>query len=156
MTTEQIELARAAASLTVEDFRYLKEHGMIQASEAPCEANTQVTRTQGEPEPDDKQKIQKKHKRKRRTVRHEWPEIGQILEADYEGVHYEVEVIAAPRYRSGKAVRILTGPGAGRTCRSLSGAMLKATEAQRKEQGLAKKGVANGWDFWEVEHEQNN
>ncbi len=150
MEREETTLAKAAASLTVEDFKYLQEHGLIpdHPQEAAQPLNSHVTVTQ--------EKRNSEPKKKRRRVEHEWPEIGQILEADYEGVHYEVEVIAAPRYRSGKAVSILTGPAAGQVSRSLSGAMLKATEAQRKEQGLGKKGVANGWDFWEVEHEQNN
>ncbi|MCK4375332.1 MAG: hypothetical protein KAX19_08385 [Candidatus Brocadiae bacterium] len=152
MEREETTLAKAAASLTVEDFRYLEEHGMIEAPAAPSNVNTQVTNTQEQAEA----KKKMRNTRKRRHVKHEWPDIGTILEADYHGIHYEAEVIAAPQYKSGKAVRILTGPGAGRICRSLSGAMLKATEAQRKEQGLGKKGVANGWDFWEVEHEQNN
>jgi len=73
-----------------------------------------------------------------------------ILEADYEGVHYEAEVVAAPCLKSGKAVRILIGPATGQNCRSLSSAMLKATEYQRQEQVLGKKGVANGWEFWKV------
>lgn len=150
MDREEKKLAEAAASLTLQDFRYLQEHGMVpdhvdQAALGEDRKSASCAATR-----------KAKKGRKRRHVKHEWPEVGTILEADYHSVHYEAEVIAAPRYRSGKAVRILTGPGAGRTCRSLSGAMLKATEAQRKEQGLGKKGVANGWDFWEVEHEQNN
>jgi hypothetical protein len=57
-------------------------------------------------------------------------------------------VIAAPRYRSGRALKLLTGPAAGAVCHSFSGAMLKATEAQRQERGLGRKGAASGWGFW--------
>ncbi len=81
---------------------------------------------------------------------HQWPEVGTILEADYEGLHYEAEVISAPRYKSGKAVRILTGPATDAVERSMSGAMLKATEKQRKASDLGKKGASNGWKFWKV------
>ncbi len=92
----------------------------------------------------------KNKKRKRRKVRHRWPEVGTILEADYEGVHYEAEVVSAPRYKSGKAVKILSGPAAGKVKSSMSGAMNLATQKQRRENDLGQKGVANGWEFWKV------
>jgi len=91
-----------------------------------------------------------KKQRGRRSGGHRWPEVGAILEADYEGAHYEAEVISAARYKSGKAVRILTGPATDSVERSMSGAMLKATEKQRKASDLGKKGVSNGWKFWKV------
>lgn len=148
MCAEEMELARAAASLTVEDFRYLQEHGMIRAPAVPSNVNTQVINTQEEP--GEQEDMKTKKERKRRTVKHKWPEVGQILQADYEGVQHEAEVVAAPRYKSGKALRILNGPAAGEIFHSMTGAMLKATEAQRRESNLGRKGVANGWDFWKV------
>jgi len=81
-------------------------------------------------------------RRRRRSRRHTWPEVGTILEADYHGEHYEAEVMEARRYKSGRALKVLTGPAAGR------GAMLAATEHQRADHGLGKKGVSNGWEFW--------
>ena len=81
-------------------------------------------------------------------MKHEWPEVGTILEVDYEGVHYDAEVIAAPRCKSGRALKILTGPAAGTVHHSMTGSMLAATEVQRDENDLGRKGVANGWDFW--------
>jgi len=39
----------------------------------------------------------------------------------------------ARRYKSGRALKVLTGPAAGRIFSSMSGAMLAAT---------------NGWEFW--------
>jgi len=148
MNAEETELAEAAASLTVEDFHYLQEHGMIldHAREDVDSSNAQgaVVRAPTKPK-----------KIKRRQVKHEWPEVGTVLEADYFGQHYEAEVVAAPHSKSGKAVRILTGPAAGQVCRSLSGAMLKATKKQRQDEGLGKKGVANGWTFWSVKRQPN-
>jgi len=143
MNDEERALAQAAASLTVDDFRYLQEHGMIAVPAQVSDPDTQVTVAREEEEPPEP-----RPKRKRRTIKREWPEVGTVLQADYEGVHYEAEVIAAPRLKSGKAVRILTGASAGKVCRSLSGAMVEATQKQRKEGGLGKKGVANGWTFW--------
>jgi len=148
MNPEETELPEAAASLTVEDFRYLQEHGMIpdHIQEDIDSSNAQggVVRA-----------LTKPKKTKRRQVKHQWPEVGTVLEADYFGQHYEAEVVTAPRYKSGKAVRILTGPAAGQVYRSLSGAMLKATEKQRQDEGLGKKGVANGWTFWSVKRQPN-
>ena len=86
--------------------------------------------------------------RTRRSREHVWPEVGAVLEADYHGRHYEAEVTQARLYKSGKALKVLTGPAAGRVFHSMSGAMLAATEAQRAEQGLGRKGVSSGWDFW--------
>ncbi len=143
MDEEERTLAEAAAALTVDDFEYLQEHGMIDVPAQASDLDTQVTATREEEQP-------REPKRKRRTIKREWPEVSTILEADYEGVHYEAEVIAAPRYKSGRALKILTGPAAGTVHHSMTGAMLVATEAQREENELGRKGVANGWDFWEA------
>jgi len=42
MNAEERKLAQAAASLTVEDFRYLQEHGMIPAQNAGNPSDTHV------------------------------------------------------------------------------------------------------------------
>lgn len=147
MDPKEHELAEAAANLTVGDFHYLQEHGMIPRGAGrdggPRNARAAVARAARTP----------RKGGRRRQVKHEWPEIGTILEANYHGVHYEAEVIASARNKSGKAVKVITGPAAGQILRSPSGAMLKATEAQRQAQDLGKKGVANGWAFWKMKPE---
>ena len=155
--TEQ-ELARAAASLKPEDLQYLRHHNMIPGPDTPATTHVDAERMGNfrrpsniEILPHTQSQADTTRARKRRHVDHEWPEVGEILGADYGGIHCEAEVIPMPRYKAGKAVRILTGPRAGTLCRSLTGAMLKATEEQREEGGLRKKGVANGWDFWKVQ-----
>ena len=154
MNAEDRKLAQAAAGLTAEDFEYLQEHGMVPATDtgnpsdsrvmASRAAPTQPQAASQETNPGDSKK------RKRRHLKRQWPETCTILEADYEGTHYEVEVIPAPQYKSGKALRILTGNAAGQVSHSMSGAMFVATESQRKQQGLGRKGLANGWSFWKV------
>ncbi len=146
MDSKERELAEALASMTVDDFRYLQEHGMIDVPADSSSPDTQVAATQT-PETT----TPKTRKRKRRQVKHNWPPVGTILEADYEGQHYGVAVVAAPQHKTGKALKILTGPATGVVCHSPTGAMIKATEAQRNEQGLGRKGVANGWEFWQGE-----
>ncbi len=143
MNQKERELAEALSSMTVDDFRYLQEHGYVDVPAASSSPDTQVTATQAPQTTEPRRR-----KGRRRQVKHDWPAVGTILEADYEGQHYGVAVVAAPKHKTGKALKILTGPAAGVICRSPTGAMLKATEAQRKEQGLGRKGVANGWVFW--------
>ncbi len=156
MDNTQRELAEAAAGLTVEDFKYLQEHGILKPPAESSNANTQVTNTQStEQEEEPERPGPPKKKRKRRTFHREWPDVGQILEADYEGVRYEAEVVTAPRYRTGKALKIVNGPAAGEVCHSPTGAMLQATEQQRQENNLGRKGVANGWQFWKVKGDGN-
>jgi len=152
MNAEDSKLAQTAASLTAEDFRYLQDHRMIPAPATHVMA-THATATQPQAA---SQEASPHKKRKRRHLERHWPETGAILEADYEGTHYEAEVIPAPQYKSGKALRILTGNAAGQVSHSMSGAMFVATESQRKRQGLGRKGLANGWAFWKVREERAN
>lgn len=90
--------------------------------------------------------------RTRRTVPHEWPPVGTMLKADYFGVVYRAEVIAATkRLKAGKQLRLLDGPAKGRRLDSFSKAMLVATVKQRREQKLGRRGASSGWEFWRVE-----
>ncbi len=155
MDDTERELAEAAASLTVEDFKYLQEHAMIEPPVAPSNANTPVTNTQSTEHAEAPKRPSPKKKRRRRTLHRKWPDIGTVLQADYFDQHYEAEVIEASRYKSGKALKILTGPAAGEVSHSPTGAMLKATEAQRQENNLGRKGIANGWLFWKVKGGSN-
>lgn len=144
MNAQELALARAASQLMPADLEYLNENGLLNKEPA----DTRVTVTQEGTGEQQEGAVPAKKKRKRRRVGHEWGEVGTLLCADYHGVHYEAEVVAAPRYRRGRALKLLTGPAAGAVCHSFSGAMLKATEAQRQEQGLGRKGAASGWGFW--------
>lgn len=88
--------------------------------------------------------------RRRRHIDREWPDVGTILSSEYYGATYTAEVItAAKRLKSGKQIRITSGPAQGMTCDSFSEAMLCATEIQRNEQSLGRKGTSNGWAFWQ-------
>lgn len=173
-------LAQAASRLTVPDYEWLRDHGVLSGSAAlendtlaraserdnaedgqsECVSVAQSdsensAHTQEEKSSQEDSDREESGTRKRRKVDHEWPEVGTVLEADYQGVHYEAEVVSRPRYKSGKAIRILSGPAIGKVERSMSGAMLKATEKQREEEDLGRKGVSNGWDFWQIKEEQD-
>jgi hypothetical protein len=161
MTDEtQHELARAAATLTVADYEYLVESGPLSERPLSQEQDEPDDDTEEEPEPDtnthetvtqeeeEQEDDTDDSDRKRRKVEHEWPEVGALLRGEHMGTVYEARVIEAPQYKSGKAVEILTGPAKGEVSHSMSGAMLSATEAQREEAGTGRKGVSNGWKFW--------
>jgi len=155
MDTQERKLAEAAAALKPEDLHWLQARGMIPEPSqdsgkreglgvfSGAEANASQEAC-AKPE----RAVQNKKKGKRSRVRHEWPSVGTVLEADYCGQHYEAEVVEARQFRAGKALKILSGPAAGKLCKSMSRAMLAATEQQREAQGLGRKGVANGWAFW--------
>ena len=155
MQNEERQLAEAAASLTVKDLEWVQSHRMMPRKPAPSE-NAPLSHESGSKQEDSSQaessqKADAAPERKtRKRVPHEWPEVGGILQADYHGQHYEAEIVANARNKSGKALRIVTGPATDNICRSMSAAMLEATQAQREQQGLGKSGVANGWDFWKM------
>ena len=88
--------------------------------------------------------------RRRRHIDRVWPDTGTILSADYYGAAYTAEIIpAAKRLKSGKQIRITSGAAQDTVCDSFSEAMIAATEQQRTDQNLGRKGVSNGWMFWQ-------
>ncbi len=149
--TLEMELAQAASRLTQQDLAWIEENTQEVSSQ---EESSQETSSQDASSQDNKSGMfnntadEPEKPRKRRTVKHTWPEVGTILRAEYEGVHYEAEVIASSKYKSGKAVKILSGPAAGKVKSSMSGAMKLATKRQREDNNLGSKGVSNGWEFW--------
>ena len=154
MNAQQEELAEAAAGLTVQDFRHLEENDMLpetgEDSEKPAHAQEAHSENVDSHASNAEKEDSSKQEGKRSKVKHEWPEVGAIVEADYKGLHYEAKVVSMPRLKSGKGLKILTGPAAGTVCKSMSRAMLEATKKQREQQDLGRSGVSNGWDFWEV------
>lgn len=151
MNSRERQLAEAAANLTVEDAQWLQAHDMVSATTEQREQATLSHASIPEQVAVSEGASAGKQNGRREPVEHEWPDAGAVLEADYCGQHYEAEVIEAPQYKSGKALKILNGPAAGEVAHSVSGAMLKATEAQRETNDLGRKGVANGWSFWSIE-----
>jgi len=88
--------------------------------------------------------------RRRRHIEREWPELATKLSAEYYGQTYTAQIIPAKKkLKSGKQIVLLDGPAQGMTCDSFSEAMITATDKQRTDQNLARKGVSNGWLFWQ-------
>ena len=157
MDASELIVAQAASGLTVRDFEWLCAHGILpgpaedRCAELAHPEAASRPETPSPPEAHCQESGNQKKRRTRRTRKHLWPDVGTLLSADYHGEHYEAEVVEAPRYKSGRAVKVLTGPAAGKAFSSMSGAMLAATEAQRQEQNLGCRGVSNGWRFWKVQ-----
>jgi len=110
MDAQETLLAEAAARLNVSDLRDLEEHGMLPeaaasgewaCSEKPGDSSGAPSENPGTSQKATSEKKSQK-KEKRRRVEHTWPDVGTILEADYHGVHYEAEVLEAPRCKSGR------------------------------------------------------
>jgi hypothetical protein len=145
MTQHEI-FTEAASTLTAEDLQHLKS-SMPKTDTPESDANEPATQPQ--PVEPAKEEISSKRPGKRQSVPHVWPELGTELHATYFGVEYKATVVkAAKRLKSGKQIRIDSGPAKNTICDSLSDAMLQATAKQRDNSNLNRKGVANGWDFW--------
>lgn len=89
-------------------------------------------------------------KPKRSRTEHVWPGIGERLDGEFMGETYAVLVVAA-KGKSGRAMQVINGPAMGQIFKSLTAAMLGATEHQRKRigQGESRKGLpVSGWSFW--------
>jgi hypothetical protein len=136
------ELLEAVATLTLSDLEYIR----ARADQAPA----QDGKSYAKPAPVESAQESRHQRRKRRHVPHVWPEVGTELTAEYFGTTYRAVIVKArKRLKSGKQIRILTGPAKGKISDSMSEAMVRATAAQRKRDGLRRKGAANGWDFWQ-------
>jgi len=128
-----------------------------ESEETPPPAETLQHKPQSVSNEVSKQKTQKTsrpNRPTRRHIEHEWPEVGTILHADYFGEHYTAEVIAAPPERnlkSGKMIKLTSGPASGFVHTSMSRAMEAATAKQREDQNLGRKGCLSGWEFWKWE-----
>lgn len=149
-------ILEAASTLTAEDINYVKgrvgKPAKVRSERPPGPAPQPVQ--EREPLRKAKPRGSADKRGKRSHIKHEWPEVGTILAADYFGTHYTAEVIPAPpnrKLKSGKIVRITSGPAAGSEHISMSGAMEAATQQQRDQQGLGRKGCLSGWDFWRWE-----
>ena len=126
--------AQTLAQLRPEEVSFILSHLPPEPEESTAEASN--------PEPDE-------GSRHRRHIERDWPEAGTILTAEYYGQTYQAEIVAAvKRLKSGKQIRLANGLAQGQVCDSFSEAMLLATEAQRRRENLGRKGVSNGWDFW--------
>ncbi|MCD7896480.1 MAG: hypothetical protein LUG50_07355 [Planctomycetaceae bacterium] len=135
---------QALAGLRPDEVRF------ILANQPSADSHEDKTQTFVHEQPPNTGDDQDEDGRRRRHIEREWPEVGTLLSAEYFGVSYGAEIIpAAKRLKSGKQIRITSGAANGVVCDSFSEAMLIATDDQRTKENLARKGVSNGWVFWQ-------
>ena len=139
---------QALAAMPVEDVSFiLSQLGTANTTTTTINSSPGSDIVTGTATPDDDEE-----NRRRRHIERAWPAVGTELTSDYCGVLYGAEIITATkRLKSGKQIRIISGAAKGVICDSFSEAMLTATEDQRNKQNLARKGVSNGWMFWQWE-----
>ncbi len=79
----------------------------------------------------------------------QWPDVGAVLEGQFLGDTFRAEVVKATKYKSGKALRLLTAPVKGTVCRSYSSAQDVVTLAHRQKMGVkGKTGLSPAWNWW--------
>jgi len=82
--------------------------------------------------------------------RHEWWPIGTKLIGCIGMEQFTALVVENPRVKSGRSLRITSGPADGRICKTPTRAALEATEHYRQANNLGRSGgVTNGWTFWQ-------
>jgi hypothetical protein len=65
---------------------------------------------------------------------------------------FTAQVIENPAVKSGRSLRITSGPAQGRVCLTPTRAAIEATEAYRQAYNLGRGGgVTNGWVFWQAQ-----
>ena len=84
--------------------------------------------------------------------KHEWWPIGTELVGEVGSQIVSAEVIENPQVKSGRSIRILSGPATDEVCLTPTRAALRATEDYREAHNLGRSGgVTNGWTFWQAQ-----
>ncbi len=87
----------------------------------------------------------------RERQKHQWWPVGTELLGEIGSEVFAAEVIANPQVKSGRSIRILSGPADGEVCITPTRAALRATEAYRQAHNVGRAGgVTNGWTFWKA------
>ncbi len=83
--------------------------------------------------------------------KHDWWPVGSELVGRLGSETFTAEVIENPQVKSGRSIRIASGPASGEVCITPTRAALQATEAYRQARNLGRSGgVTNGWTFWKA------
>jgi len=81
---------------------------------------------------------------------HPWWPVGTELEGRIGNEIFSASVVENPRVKSGKSIRIDSGPAEGRVCITPTRAAIEATEEYRRIANLGRGGgITNGWTFWQ-------
>jgi len=82
--------------------------------------------------------------------KHEWWPVGTQVVGQIGSELFTAEVVENPSVKSGRSLKLTSGPAYGRICITPTRAALEATEAYRQANNLGRGGgVTNGWTFWQ-------
>ncbi len=83
-------------------------------------------------------------------VRHDWWPLGTEVIGQIGSEFFTAVVVENTSVKSGRSLKITSGPAAGKVCITPTRAAMEATEAYRQAQNLGRGGgVTNGWSFWQ-------
>jgi len=83
-------------------------------------------------------------------AKHEWWRIGTEVVGQIGSEFFTAEVVENPSVKSGRSLKLTSGPAQGRICITPTRAALESTEDYRQANNLGRGGgVTNGWTFWE-------
>jgi len=83
-------------------------------------------------------------------IRHDWWSLGTEVIGQIGAEFFTAVVVENPSVKSGRSLRITSGPAQGQICITPTRAAMEATEAYRQAHSLGRGGgVTNGWLFWQ-------
>lgn len=83
-------------------------------------------------------------------AKHEWWPIGTEVVGQIGSEFFTAEVVENPSVKSGRSLKLTSGPAQGRICITPTRAAIEATEDYRQANNLGRGGgVTNGWTFWQ-------
>jgi hypothetical protein len=83
-------------------------------------------------------------------VRHDWWPLGTEIVGQIGSEFFTAVVVENPSVKSGRSLKITSGPAQGKICITPTRAAMEATEAYRQAHNLGRGGgVTNGWSFWQ-------
>jgi len=83
-------------------------------------------------------------------VKHEWWPLGTELIGQIGSEFFTAVVVENASVKSGRSLKLTSGPAQGKICITPTRAAMEATEAYRQAHNVGRGGgVTNGWQFWQ-------
>jgi hypothetical protein len=83
-------------------------------------------------------------------AKHQWWPVGTEVVGQIGREFFTAEVVENASVKSGRSLRLTSGPAQGRICITPTRAALEATEDYRQANNFGRGGgVTNGWTFWQ-------
>ena len=160
-------LLEAADTLTAEDLEFIRSDGVVCAPEpkrvprkrAQADAPLPTAPKQAPAMASSRGEYERKRTRESKVsteclgeerVRHDWWPLGTEVIGQIGAEFFTATVVENPAVKSGRSLKITSGPAQGRICITPTRAAMEATEDFRQAHNLGRGGgVTNGWVFWQ-------